>query len=133
MKKVCGISLALLLSVTFVTLVSAQQDAKKTSPPPQRVQQAVPRLRPRRAQRPLILSGSVSDGGCKGTIRSFLLPARGRCSFPRLAINTVEVISIFGGTVEHTITGVAGSSRCGIFSRGQQTLRGQREGQALHL
>ena len=33
MKKVRGFSLVLVWSVAFVTLVSAQQDAKKTSPP----------------------------------------------------------------------------------------------------
>src|SRR5207245_3402068 len=56
---------------------------------------------------PLILSGSIPMEGVKGRFDHFA-SGQGQVFVSALGNNTVEVISIFGGTVEHTITGVQG-------------------------
>jgi len=107
MKKVCGMSLAMALSVAFATLASAQQDAKKTSPPATKSSAGGPKSAATEGARPLILSGSVPMEGVKGRFDHFA-SGQGQVFISALGNNTVEVISIFGGTVEHTITGVPG-------------------------
>ncbi len=107
MKKVCGISLAMVLSVAFATLASAQQDAKKTSPAATKSSAGGPKSAATEGARPLILSGSVPMEGVKGRFDHFA-SGQGQVYISALGNNTVEVISIFGGTVEHTITGVPG-------------------------
>jgi hypothetical protein len=107
MKTVCGISLALSLSGAIATLLSAQQDAKKTSPPAIKSSAGSPKRPATEGARPLILSGSVPMEGVKGRFDHFA-SGQGQVFVSALGNNTVEVISIFGGTVEHTITGVPG-------------------------
>src|SRR6266566_3472480 len=107
MKKVCGISLAMVLSVAFATLASAQQDAKKTSPAATKSSAGGPKSAATEGARPLILSGSVPMEGVKGRFDHFA-SGQGQVYISALGNNTVEVISIFGGTVEHTMTGVPG-------------------------
>ena len=106
MKKVCSICLALLLSVAFATLMSAQQDAKKSSSAT-KSSAGGPRSAATESARPLILSGSVPMEGVKGRFDHFA-SGQGQVFVSALGNNTVEVISIFGGTVEHTITGIPG-------------------------
>jgi len=118
MKKVCGFSLVLVCSVAFVTLVSAQQDAKKTSPPATKSSAGGPKTAATEGARPLILSGSVPMEGVKGRFDHFA-SGQGQVFISALGNNTVEVISIFGGTVEHTITGVPGPQGV-AFSPGTQ-------------
>src|SRR6266404_6167239 len=107
MKKVCGMSLAMALSVAFATLASAQQDAKKTPNPATKSSAGGPKTAATEGARPLILSGSVPMEGVKGRFDHFA-SGQGQVFISALGNNTVEVISIFGGTVEHTITGVPG-------------------------
>jgi hypothetical protein len=57
------------------------------------------------AQRPLVLSGSVPVEGVKRRFDHFA-SGKGRVFISALGNNTVEVINLFGGIVEHTITGV---------------------------
>src|SRR5580704_7630882 len=100
MKKSWSIYLALLLIAAFATFVSAQQDARKTST-------AATKSASTESARPLILSGSVPMEGVKGRFDHFA-SGQGQVFVSALGNNTVEVISIFGGTVEHTITGIPG-------------------------
>jgi DNA-binding beta-propeller fold protein YncE len=106
MKKVCGISLALALIGAFATLVSAQQSAKK-GPPATKSSAGGPKSAAAERESPLIFSGSVPMEGVKGRFDHFA-SGQGQVFVSALGNNTVEVISIFGGTVEHTITGVPG-------------------------
>jgi len=68
--------------------------------------------------------------GVKGRFDHFA-SGQGQVFISALGNNTVEIISIFGGTVEHTITGVPGPQGCGLFPRGQQAVCGQRKGQGF--
>jgi hypothetical protein len=106
MKKVCGICLALVLSAAFATLVSARQDEKKGSTATKSAAGAPKSAATERA-RPLIFSGSIPMEGVKGRFDHFA-SGQGQVFVSALGNNTVEVISIFGGTVEHTITGIPG-------------------------
>src|SRR3979490_646924 len=105
MKKVCGFSLRLVCTVAFVTLVSAQQDAKKTSPPATKSSAGGPKTAATEGARPLILSGSVPMEGVKGRFDHFA-SGQGQVFVSALGNNTVEVISILGVTGEPTITAV---------------------------
>src|SRR6267154_2338913 len=107
MKKVCGMSLAMAFSVAFATLASAQQDAKKTPNPATKSSAGGPKTAATQGAGPLIVSGSVPMEGVKGSFDHFA-SGQGQVFISALGNNTVEVISIFGGTVEHTITGVPG-------------------------
>src|SRR5205807_2461345 len=97
MKKVWAISLGLVLSVAFATLVSAQQDAKKTSTPATKSSAGGPKSAATESARPLILSGSVPMEGVKGRFDHFA-SGQGQVFVSALGNNTVEVVSIFGGT-----------------------------------
>jgi len=57
------------------------------------------------SKRPLVLSGSVPLEGVKGRFDHFAF-GQGRVFVSALGNNTVEVINVFGGIVEHSITGV---------------------------
>jgi hypothetical protein len=57
------------------------------------------------SKRPLVLSGSVPLEGVKGRFDHFAF-GQGRVFVSALGNNSVEVINIFEGIVEHTITGV---------------------------
>jgi hypothetical protein len=93
MKKVCGICLALTMIVAFATRTDAQKNS------------TAPKGAATERQRPLVLSGSIPMNGVKGRFDHFA-SGQGQVFVSALGNNTVEVISIFGGTVEHTITGV---------------------------
>jgi hypothetical protein len=93
MKKICGICLALAMIVTFTTRTGAQENA------------TAPKGATTERQRPLVLSGSIPMDGVKERFDHFA-SGQGQVFVSALGNNTVEVISIFGGTVEHTITGV---------------------------
>src|SRR3984893_8867503 len=107
MKKVYGVCLALTLTAAFATLVGAQQDAKKNATPAAKSSAGSPKSAATESARPLILSGSVPMEGVKGRFDHFA-SGQGQVFVSALGNNTVEVISIFGGTVEHTITGIPG-------------------------
>ena len=92
MKKVYGVSLALTLIAAFATLVSAQQDAKKTSTPA-KSSAGSPKSAATESARPLILSGSVPMEGVKGRFDHFA-SGQGQVFVSALGNNTVEVISI---------------------------------------
>src|SRR3979411_2954856 len=106
MKKVYGVSLAMTLIAAFATLVGAQEEAKKNSTAA-KSSAGSPKSSATERARPLILSGSVPMEGVKGRFDHFA-SGQGQVFISALGNNTVEVISIFGGTVEHTITGVPG-------------------------
>ncbi|MFI5057904.1 MAG: YncE family protein [Candidatus Acidiferrales bacterium] len=93
MKKVFGIYLALTLIVTLAALAGPQENS------------SVPKAAATERQRPLVLSGAIPMDGVKGRFDHFA-SGQGQVFVSALGNNTVEVISIFGGTVEHTITGV---------------------------
>src|SRR5260370_40016544 len=107
MKKACSLCLALTLGAAFATLVRGQQDAKKSSTSATKSSAGAPKSAATESARPLILSGSVPMEGIKGRFDHFA-SGQGQVFVSALGNNTVEVISIFGGTVEHTITGVPG-------------------------
>jgi hypothetical protein len=92
-KKVFGICLAL----AMIGIFTARADAQKNS--------TAPKAAATQRQRPLVLSGAVPMDGVKGRFDHFA-SGQGQVFVSALGNNTVEVISIFGGTVEHTITGV---------------------------
>src|SRR3981081_3700548 len=100
MKKVYAVSLALTLIATSATLVSAQQDAQKHSTAPAKSAAGSPKSAATESARPLILSGSVPMEGVKGRFDHFA-SGQGQVFISALGNNTVEVISIFGGTVQH--------------------------------
>jgi hypothetical protein len=96
--------LSALVIVSFATLARSQQDTQQNS-----AQASVPKEGKESAnalaQRPLVLSGAVPMDGVKGRFDHFA-SGKGRVFISALGNNTVEVINLFGGIVEHTITGV---------------------------
>src|SRR3981189_2724716 len=100
MKKVCGFRLALLLSVAFVTVVSAQQGAKKTPNPATKSSTGSPKSAAKEGARPLILSGSVPMEGVKGRFDHFA-SGRGQGFISTLPSNTGGVITIFRATAAY--------------------------------
>src|SRR5882762_11961829 len=99
MKKVYAVSLALMLIAASATLVSAQQDAKNNSTAPAKSSAGSTKSAATESARPLILSGSVPMEGVKGRFDHFA-SGQGQVFVSALGNNTVEVISIFGVTVE---------------------------------
>ena len=98
------LAFALGAAISFAMLAGAQQAADKNSATKEsgkRGKQNATAL----AQRPLVLSGSVPMDGVKGRLDHFA-SGKGRVFISALGNNTVEVINLFGGIVEHTITGV---------------------------
>jgi hypothetical protein len=93
MKKVFGICLVFTMIVAIASLARAQKNS------------SAPKAAATERQRPLVLSGAIPVDGVKGRFDHFA-SGQGQVFVSALGNNTVEVISIFGGTVEHTITGV---------------------------
>jgi len=106
MKKVCSISFVLTLVLAFAGSGGAQQSAKK-GPTAAKNSAGGPKSAATEGAKPLILSGSVPMEVVKGRFDHFA-SGQGQVFVSALGNNTVEVISIFGGTVEHTITGIPG-------------------------
>jgi hypothetical protein len=106
MKRVCNIFFWLTLIFAFAMSVGAQQSANESSTPT-KSSAGIPKGAATVSGRPLILSGSIPMEGVKGRFDHFAA-GQGQVFVSALGNNTVEVISIFGGTVEHTITGVPG-------------------------
>src|ERR1700722_18078132 len=102
MKRLLGVALG--AAVSFATLAGAQQAADKTSATKGSAKEGKQNATAV-AQRPLVLSGSVPMDGVKGRFDHFA-SGKGRVFISALGNNTVEVINLFGGIVEHTITGV---------------------------
>ncbi len=98
MKRLQIAALSTFVVISLATMLGAQAVAEKT-PPAEQASTSPSR------QRPLVLSGSVPLEGVKGRFDHFAA-GKGRIFLSALGNNTVEVISMFGGTVEHTITGV---------------------------
>ena len=97
-------ALATFVIISFATSLGAEQTAQKkssTKTPSSRTQKSTTAA----SQRPLVLSGSVPLEGVKGRFDHFAF-GQGRVFVSALGNNTVEVINVFGGIVEHTITGV---------------------------
>jgi hypothetical protein len=103
-KNMTRFPIAALALISFTTLAIAQQDTEKIAPAkhaPKEAQQTTTTA----AGRPLVLSGAVSMDGVKGRFDHFA-SGQGRVFISALGNNTVEVINLFGGVVEHTITGI---------------------------
>src|SRR3984885_10123273 len=104
MKKLLTVVLGASVIVSGAILACGQQDAEKNSPrknAPNLGKESATAL----AQRPLVLSGSVPMDGVKGRFDHFA-SGKGRVFISALGNNTVEVINLFGGIVERTITGL---------------------------
>jgi len=99
MKRFLIAALAAFAVISLATLVGAQESAQKSLPEGQKSAATI-------RQRPLVLSGSVPLEGVKGRFDHFAA-GKGRIFVSALGNNTVEVISMFGGIVEHTISDVA--------------------------
>jgi DNA-binding beta-propeller fold protein YncE len=102
MKRLLAVALG--AAVSFATLAGAQQAADKTSATKGSAKEGKQNATAV-AQRPLVLSGSVPMDGVKGRFDHFA-SGKGRVFISALGNNTVEIINLFGGIVEHTITGV---------------------------
>jgi hypothetical protein len=94
-----------LVLISFTTLTVAQQDAEKTTSAKHAPKAAQQSTTTTASGRPLVLSGAVSMDGVKGRFDHFA-SGQGRVFISALGNNTVEVINLFGGVVEHTITGI---------------------------
>jgi hypothetical protein len=104
MKRFLVAALTIFAVISFATLAGAQQSAKKSSTAKNGSTEGQKNATAIR-QRPLVLSGSIPMEGVKGRFDHFA-SGEGHVFVSALGNNTVEVISIFGGIVEHTITGV---------------------------
>lgn len=91
-------ALAAFAVISLATLLGAQESAQKGLPAGQKSATTV-------RQRPLVLSGSIPLEGVKGRFDHFAA-GKGRIFLSALGNNTVEVINMFGGIVEHTISDV---------------------------
>jgi len=89
---------------SVVTLPGAEQSAQKKSPA-KISSTETQKDTTGGSKRPLVLSGSVPLEGVKGRFDHFAF-GQGRVFVSALGNNSVEVINVFGGIVEHTITGV---------------------------
>jgi hypothetical protein len=101
-KKFLAIALGAVIS--FATLAGAQEEPNKSSVAKGNAKEGR-QTATTVGQRPLVLSGSISMDGVKGRFDHFAL-GQGRVFVSALGNNTVEVLSIFGGIVEHTITNI---------------------------
>jgi hypothetical protein len=104
MMRFSAAALATFAIISFATSLGAEQTAQKkssTKTPSSGTQKSTTAA----SQRPLVLSGSVPLEGVKGRFDHFAF-GQGRVFVSALGNNTVEVINVFGGIVEHTITGV---------------------------
>jgi hypothetical protein len=97
-------TLATLAFFSATTSGGSEQTAPKKSPAEVRSAGSQQNTAPG-SKRPLVLSGSVPLEGVKGRFDHFAF-GQGHVFVSALGNNTVEVINVFGGIVEHTITGV---------------------------
>src|SRR4029077_7066793 len=97
-------ALATFAIFSVVTLPGAEQRAQKKSPA-KISSTETQKDTTGGSKRPLVLSGSVPLEGVKGRFDHFAF-GQGRVFVSALGNNSVEVINVFGGIVEHTITGV---------------------------
>ena len=104
MKKFLTAALGASAVISFAALLGAQQGTEKSSATKRGAKEGKESATTIR-QRPLVLSGSIPLEGVKGRFDHFA-SGQGRVFVSALGNNTVEVISIFGGIVEHSITGV---------------------------
>jgi YVTN family beta-propeller protein len=84
------------------------------------------------SKRLLVLSGSVPLEGVKGRFDHFAF-GQGRVFVSALGNNTVEVINVFGGTVEHTITGVSNPQGVAFSPETHKLFVASAKGKVLHL
>jgi WD40 repeat protein len=96
--------LATFAMFSLTTLLGAKQSAEKKSPAKVSSSETQKNT-PGGSKRPLVLSGSVPLEGVKGRFDHFAF-GEGRVFVSALGNNSVEVINVFEGIVEHTITGV---------------------------
>ena len=96
MKRSLTVVPGIFAVISFAMLATAHQGSEKSS---------TAKTAATPTQRPLVLSGSVPMDGVKGRIDHFA-SGKGRVFISALGNNTVEVINLFGGVVEHAITGV---------------------------
>jgi DNA-binding beta-propeller fold protein YncE len=104
MDRFLTAALAAFAVIAFTVLVNAQQRPEPSSTTKNGSTYGKQSATPVR-QRPLVLSGSIPLDGVRGRFDHFA-SGQGRLFVSALGNNTVEVISLFGGIVEHTITGV---------------------------
>src|SRR6202051_16358 len=104
MKRFLAAVLGVFVIVSSASSAGSQQSGEKTSLAKSGAKEGKESATAS-AQRPLVLSGSVPMDGVKGRIDHFA-SGNGRVFISALGNNTVEVINLFGGIVEHTITGV---------------------------
>lgn len=103
MKRVLSVVLGALALVLFANLGDGQQDSGSNS-----VRKGATKNSEQGAssrQRPLVLSGAVPLEGVKGRLDHFA-SGQGQVFISALGNDTVEVINLFGGVVEHTITDI---------------------------
>ena len=103
MIRFSAASLTTFAILSVATFLGAEQSAEKKSPA--KISSTETQKSTGGNKRPLVLSGSVPLEGVKGRFDHFAF-GQGRVFVSALGNNTVEVINIFGGIVEHTITGV---------------------------
>src|ERR1700688_79516 len=104
MKRFLAAVLGVFVIVSSASSAGSQQSGEKTSLAKSGAKEGKESATAS-AQRPLVLSGSVPMDGVKGRIDHFA-SGNGRVFISALGNNTVEVINLFGGTVDHTITAV---------------------------
>ncbi len=104
MKRFLAAVLGVFVIVSSASLAAAQQSGEKTSLAKSGAKEGKESATTP-AQRPLVLSGSVPMDDVKGRIDHFA-SGKGQVFISALGNNTVEVINLFGGIVEHTIAGV---------------------------
>lgn len=98
MKRLEIAALVAFAVISLATILGAKENAQKSISAGQNTPTTI-------RQRPLVLSGSVPLEGVKGRFDHFAA-GKGRIFVSALGNNTVEVISMFGGIVEHTVSGV---------------------------
>lgn len=104
MKKVCGVSLVLMLVFAFTIQGFAQENSTTPKNATANEQSSVA---PEQDQ-PLVLVEGIPLENAKGRFDHFAT-GKGKLFISALGSNAVEVINIFGRTLEHTITGVPGA------------------------
>ncbi len=104
MKKACNIAFIL---VQVLAMLGGTQEGAKKSSTTAKSSGGGPRTATTGGGRPLILTGSIPLEHVSGRFDHFA-SGPGHVFVSALGNNTVEVISMFGGRVEHTITGVPG-------------------------
>jgi DNA-binding beta-propeller fold protein YncE len=104
MKRLPTVVLGGFVLVSIATLAGGQQGRERSTPTKTSAKEAKESATAP-AQRPLVLSGSVPMDGVKGRFDHFA-SGKGRVFISALGNNSVEIINLFGGVVEHTITGV---------------------------